>query len=189
MTEVTSSRALVGPLDGFYRREGRALLEFEPLAAAEVPEPARSLLVHHRDMTRSLEQFHRGTIHLRVLSSHRTGPDYWRESVLLLDGSDLPVEFGAIHINLERFLEPWRTLILEELRPLGGILNASGLPYSSRPAGYFRVAADSFIAAALAARPGQRLYGRRNTLRDAAGNPLAEIVEILPPVGDSAASA
>lgn len=182
MIETLASRELLGPLDGFYQRAGRALLEFEPLAAAELPEPARSLLVHHRDMTRTLEQFHRGTIRLRVLSSHRSGPDYWRESALLLDGAGRPVEFGAIHINLDRFLEPWRTLVLEEHRPLGGILNASGLPYSSRPAGYFRVAADSFMAGALDATPGGWLFGRRNTLRDAAGNPLAEIVEILPPL-------
>jgi chorismate-pyruvate lyase len=176
------SRELLAPLDGFYRRAGRPLLAFEPRPEPGLPEPARSLLVHDRDMTRTLEQFHRGTIHLRVLSSRQAGADYWRESVLRLDGSGQPVEFGAIHIHLDRFQDPCRRLILEEQLPLGGILNSSGLPYSSRPAGYFRVIADAFMAGALDARAGEPLYGRRNTLRDAQGRPLAEIVEILPPV-------
>lgn len=182
VTAPPPSRELLEPLDGFYRRAGRPLLQFEPRLESGLPEPARSLLVHERDMTRTLEQFHRAAIHLRVLSSHQAGAGYWRESVLRLDGSDRPVEFGAIHIHLDRFPEPWRGRILEEHRPLGGILNASGLPYSSRPAGYFRVIADSFMAEALDARAGEPLYGRRNTLRDAHSRPLAEIVEILPPI-------
>ncbi|MFN0067280.1 MAG: hypothetical protein ACKVYV_06545 [Limisphaerales bacterium] len=172
---------MLAPLDGFYHRAGRPLLAFEPRQESALPEPARSLLVHDRDMTRTLEQFHRGTIHLQVLSSHRADAGYWRESVLRLDGSGCPVEFGAIHIHLDRFQDPWRRLILQEHLPLGGILNASGLPYSSRPAGYFRVVADSFMAESLGARAGGPLYGRRNTLRDLQGSPLAEIVEILPP--------
>lgn len=178
---VPGPRELLAPLDGFYSREGRPLLVLEPLAPEALPEPARTLLVHHRDMTGTLERHHGGTIHLQVLSGRRDGDSYWRESVLRLDGTEEPVEFGAIHIHLGRFPEPWRRQILEEHRPLGGILNASGMPYSSRPAGYFRVAADAFIADALGARPGEWLHGRRNTLRNAAGEPLAEIVEILAP--------
>ena len=174
-------RELLAPLDGFYARAGRPPLELEPLPAAALPEPARTLLVHHRDMTGTLERHHGGTIHLRVLSGRQDGDSYWRESVLRLDGSERPVEFGAIHIHLDRFPEAARAQILEEHRPLGGILNAGGIPYSSRPAGYFRVAADPFIAEALGARPGERLHGRRDTLRNAAGEPLAEIVEILAP--------
>lgn len=179
----SSNGLLLAPLRGHYVSAGRRLPRWEQVDPAEIPEPQRSLLVHERDMTRTLEQFHRDKIHLRVLSSRRDGESYWRESALELDGSGQVVEYGAIQIFLDRFSEPWRSQILGEHLPLGGILNESGMPYTSRPSGYFRCEPDEFIRAAL--RLGEvsvpALYGRQNTLTGADGRPLAEIVEILPP--------
>jgi chorismate-pyruvate lyase len=169
------------PLDEFYAEAGRGRPSAVAVPAAQVPEPYRTLLVHERDMTRTLEQFHGGPIHLRVLRSWHADDAYWRESVLELDGRGRPVEFGAIKIHLARFPEPWRGQILAEHRPLGGILNASGRPYTSRPSAFLRFAPDAFITAALGSAPGRPLYGRQNTLRDVGGAVLAELVEILPP--------
>lgn len=180
MTAVPDTHA-IQPLDEFFRRQGRPLPAWESVMPEAIPEPYRSLLVHERDMTRTLEQFHGASIHLRVLSRHQESATYCRESVLELDGSNRPVEFGAIKIHLELFPEPGRTQILEEHRPLGGILNASGRAYTSRPTAYLRFAADAFIRDALRLSHSVFLYGRQNTLRDALGHPLAEIVEILPP--------
>ncbi len=180
MTANVSHRAAVQPLDEFYLRQGRALPEFTEIAGAEMPEPCRSLLVHERDMTRTLEQFHGGAIHLRVLSSYRDGDAYWRESVLELDGSDRPVEFGAIKIQLGALPEGCRELILAEHLPFGGILNAAGVRYTSRPSAYLRFAMDDFIAAAFGVVRSGVLYGRQNTLRAETGETLAEIIEILP---------
>lgn len=173
-------RSVVHPLDEFYVRDGRALLSFASVNAAEMPEPYRTLLVHERDMTRTLEQFHGGPIHLRVLSSYHEGDAYWRESALELDGSNRSVEFGAIKIHLNRFPEPWRAQILAEHLPLGGILNASDLGYSSRPTAYLKFTPDEFITCALHLEGTGLLYGRQNTLRNAQGIVLAEIIEILP---------
>ena len=180
MSVPVQPRSEVHPLDEFYVRAGRALLPFTVVSGDAVPEPYRTLLVHERDMTRTLEQHHGGSIHLRVLSSHHAGEAYWRESVLELDGSDRAIEFGAIKIHLDRFPEPWRTRILEEHLPLGGILNASGLGYSSRPTAYLKFTPDEFITCALHLEGTGLLYGRQNTLRDAQGIVLAEIIEILP---------
>ena len=188
MTAPAQPRSQVHPLDEFYIRDGRALLKFAPVNATEVPEPNRTLLVHERDMTRTLEQFHGGAIHLRVLSSYHEGDAYWRESVLELDGSDQPVEFGAIKIHLNRFPEPWRTQILAEHLPLGGILNASGITYASKPTAFLRFTPDEFITCALHLEGTALLYGRQNTLRDDSGNVLAEIIEILPPAKGGATS-
>ncbi|HAB18387.1 MAG TPA: hypothetical protein DCE44_18340 [Verrucomicrobiales bacterium] len=175
-----SMRSRIHPLDEFCLRDGRPLPEFVEVQPAEIPEPARSLLVHERDMTRTLEQFHGCSIHLRVLSKYSDATTYCRESVLELDRGDQPVEFGAIKIYLERFAEPWRSQILEAHLPLGGILNASGLRYSSRPSAYLRFAPDAFIAAVFRWSERVWTYGRQNTLRDEKGRPLAEIIEILP---------
>ena len=169
------------PLDEFYRRRGQAVPGFTVIQPEEIPEPQRSLLVHDRDMTRTLEQFHQGQIHLRVLSSHRDIQGYWRESVLELDGNLRPVELGAICIHLDLFPESSRIEILEEHRPLGAILNGSGLHYISRPSAYFRVQCDTFIQNALGLTKPSSLYGRQNTLRDVKGGILAEIIELLPP--------
>ena len=145
MSLPVHARSQVHPLDEFYVRAGRALLPFTVVSGDAVPEPYRALLVHERDMTRTLEQHHGGAIHLRVLSSHQAGEAYWRESVLELDGSDRAVEFGAIKIHLDRFPEPWRTQILEEHLPLGGILNADGRIslMSATPAGRPPISASS----------------------------------------------
>lgn len=178
---ATSSGSSVHPLGEFYARQRRPLLPHQPVAPAAVPEPQRTLLVHNSDMTSTLEEFHHGRIHLRVLSSHHDEGAYWRESVLELDGSNQPVEFGAIKIHLRHFPEPWRTQILEEHRPLGGILNASGIAYTSRPSAYLRFESDDFIADALRFSGRPALYGRQNTLRGPGGEVLAEIIEILPP--------
>ena len=54
--------------------------------------------------------------------------------------------------------------------------------HSSRPKAFLRLASDHFINQALRLTGAHVLYGRRNTLFDPQDRPLAEIVEILPPV-------
>lgn len=169
------------PLDDFFRRRGQRVPPFELLAGDKLPEPYRGLLAHQRDMTGALERFHNRGIHLRILDRwHDSEGCYWRETVLELDGSDQPVEYGAIRIFVARFPDPWRAQILAERRPLGSLLNESGLRYTSRPTAFFRLAPDPFISAAFRLRQPARHYGRQNTLRGEKGEVLAEIVEILP---------
>ncbi|HTI70069.1 MAG TPA: hypothetical protein VMF06_08890 [Candidatus Limnocylindria bacterium] len=175
-------RQPIQPLDDFYAREGRPLLPFSRIEGESIPEPYRTLLVHQRDMTRTLEHFHHGSIHLRVLSSRRESDNYWRESILQLDGSLRPIEYGAIKIYLGAVPEPGRSQILAEHLPLGGILNTNGIQYTSRPSAYFHCDPDSFIRAGFHLGRVSHLYGRQNTLRLIDGSLLAEIIEILPPV-------
>jgi hypothetical protein len=181
MTANANHRAAVQPLDEFYVRQGRPLPAFCVITGDEMPEPYRSLLVHERDMTRTLEQFHGSPIHLRVLSSYRDGGAYWRESVLELDGSGRPVEFGAIKIQLAALPDDCRRLILAEHLPFGGILNAAGVRYLSRPSAYLRFEPDDFVAQSFGLKPAGPFYGRQNALRTETGEVLAEIIEILAP--------
>ncbi len=174
--------ALAHPLDEFYAKMGLPLPPLERVDGEVVPEPYKQLLVHHSDMTPTLEKFHQRDIHLRMLGRRKKGDHYFREVVLLLDGTDQPVEFGAIKIHLNRFSARARRQILEELRPLGHIMRECGVKHSSRPKAYLRLASDRFINEALQLTGANVLYGRRNTLLDPNERPLAEIVEILPPV-------
>jgi len=98
-----------------------------------------------------------------------------------VEGSEKPVEFGAIKISLELFPEIAREQILAERWPLGHILKESGMQFASQPRAFLRVASDQLINSVLNLSGANLLYGRRNTLLDAAGRSLAEIVEILPP--------
>ena len=176
--------ALVHPLDEFYAQMGQALPPLQQMDGEDVPLPYRQLLVHNDDMTPTLEKFYQRDIHLRLLGRRRKDDEYFREVVLLLDETDEPVEFGAIKIYLDLLPVEARRQILEEQRPLGHILQECGVKHSSRPKAFLRLASDLLINDALQLTGANVLYGRRNTLFDPRERPLAEIVEILPPVAE-----
>jgi chorismate-pyruvate lyase len=173
---------LIYPLDEFCARDGRPLPAITSIPGTRVPEPYRSLLVHDQDMTPTLEKFFQRTLHLELLSREQRGDFYFREVVLRLDGTEQPVEFGAIKINLAVFPNAARREILEERLPLGHILAEHRIAHASRPKAFLRVKPDDFINRALRLNGARNLFGRRNTLLDRAQHPIAEIVEILPPV-------
>ena len=173
--------ALAHPLDEFYAQMGQTLPPLQQVDGEAVPQPYKELLVHQDDMTPTLEKFYQQDIHLEVLGRRRKGDEYFREVVLLLDGNDQPVEFGAIKIHLRLFSADARNEILEERRPLGHILHEQGIQHTSRPKAFLRLASDKVINEALSLTGAHVLYGRRNTLLDPQGRALAEIVEILPP--------
>src|SRR6266536_1864297 len=85
---------LAHPLDEFYQEMGLALPPLQQVDREAVPRPYRQLLVHHDDMTPTLEKYYGRDIHLRLLGRRRKGDAYFREVVLLLDGTDQSVEFG-----------------------------------------------------------------------------------------------
>jgi len=176
-----ASSPIAHPLDEFYAQMGLTLPPLQQVDGEDVPQPYKRLLVHNKDMTPTLENFHGCDIHLRLLGRRRKRDQYFREVVLLLDGSDEPVEFGAIKIYLDLFTPEARQQILEERRPLGHIMQECGVRHSSRPRAFLRLASDKFINQALQLSGAHVLYGRRNSLFDPQERPLAEIVEILPP--------
>ena len=182
-TSQRTPRALpiAHPLDEFYLKMGLKLPPIEQVRGEEVPEPYKTLLVHHDDMTPTLEKFYGETIHLQVFRREQRGDVYYREVALVLDKSDGHVEFGAIKMNLALFSPPARMQILQEHLPLGHILGELGIAHTSRPKAFFRIRSDAFINQSLALTGEPWLYGRRNTLFDPRQRHLAEIVEILPP--------
>ncbi|MDQ6632388.1 MAG: hypothetical protein M3Y82_11655 [Verrucomicrobiota bacterium] len=171
----------VYPLDEFYAQRGETLPAIGRLKAEELPKPYQTLLAHRGDMTSTLEKFHNAKIHIKVLAQHTFENEYFREVVLRLDGSEKPVEFGAIKIILDLFPHDVQKEILQEKYPLGHILAKFKIEHASRPQNFLSIASDDFINRALQLTGAHSLYGRRNTLVDPWDRPLAEIVEILPP--------
>jgi chorismate-pyruvate lyase len=132
-------------------------------------------------MTPTLQNFHGGVIHLKILNREQRGDFYFREVALLLDGSDQPVEFGANKISLALFPPKARQLILEEHLPLGQILADCEIAHGTVAKAFFKVTPDGLISSVLGLTGPARLYGRRATIFDSQKRPLSEIVEILPP--------
>ena len=169
------------PLDEFYANAGLTLPRIEVIPGPSMPEPHRKLLVHDGDMTPALEAFYDSPIHLEVLRSEERNSYYYREVVLITDDASERVEFGAIKISLERFPPAARKDILAERLPLGTILAKYRIRHTSRPKAFLKIVADDFINQSLGTTGRLTLYGRRNTLSNLEMEPLAEIVEILPP--------
>jgi hypothetical protein len=168
------------PFTGFYVDAGATAPEATLLDGARMPEPYRSLLVNHGDMTPTLERFHGCRLHLDVLGRVHAGDEY-RRQVLLLDPQDRPVEFGAIRIHLDVLLPVVQKQVLAGQRPLGGVLIEHSVPHRSQPSAYFSIVGDQLINRALGVDRPCTLYGRCNTLIADGGRPIAEVVEILPP--------
>jgi len=173
---------LAYPLDEFYARERMPLPVIRPMAGADMPEPYRTLLVHERDMTPTLEAWFYSDIHIEVWGREHRGNLYFREVLLRLDRDLRPVEFGASQIHLDRFAPEVRRLILDEYLPLGHILKMRDVPHRGQPLAFFAVESDALLNRAFRLRDSRVLYGRRNVLRDPEGRVLSEIVEILPPL-------
>lgn len=170
------------PLSDFYELAGLPVPHIETLPGPNIPEPYRKLLVHENDMTGTLEQYHDNRIHLRVLHSKQLGKLYYREVVLQLDHSAQAAGFGATKLDLRLYPAEAQRLILKDYVPLGSILAQFQIAYTCHPSAYLRIQPDESIATELNLGNPVPLYGRRNTLKNARGAILAELIEILPPV-------
>lgn len=148
-----------------------------------MPEPYRSLLVHDRDMTSTLAEYHGEDLVLRVDRRELDEPWLFRKVALLGERSRRPVEFGAIRIDLSGFGDRHRSQIEDGIRPLGALLLDGAGPFLSAPTGFFHIRTTREIEAALDLSGPARLWGRRNLLTRPDGRLLAEVVEILPPLG------
>lgn len=181
---VPSMLDLLYPLSEFLpRSEPRPVAQLEGGLQA-MPEPYRSLLVHDSDMTSTLERFYGERLELRLLARRVEDGSLFRQVILCGGQSGKAAEFGAIRIALNAFEEIPRQRILEAKQPLGSILTQFEVAYVSRPRLFFHVESNGHMEEVLRLTAPATLYGRQNVLSTPQGQILAEVVEILPPVGD-----
>ena len=177
-----SARALVEapyPLDVVYAQAGLEPPEAKEVAPGRIPLPYRSLLVHERDMTLTLEAHFGGPITLRALSTFREGRSYFRRVLLVKEYSGRPVEMGAIRIDLDAFRPKIRRQILDNVVPLGRVLRDGGVDYRSRPRVFLKVTPNSEMMGVFWMREALPLYGRQTEM-SVDGRKIGDIVEILP---------
>jgi chorismate-pyruvate lyase len=170
------------PLPALYAAAGRVLPEFEIVEAQDLSPSAHRLLVHSGDMTSKLEEFFGESMRLRILQCEHTPEHYRREVVLFGGTTGIPVEYGAIEINLSAFSEPLRTEIVSGILPLGGLLNRHQIRYRSEPRCFLRVIPCARLIEYFQLAGPEALFARSNRLLNAEGGELARIVEVLRPV-------
>lgn len=181
-TAPVTAQGIPAALSQFMRTScGLSLDEFHSLPGASLPEPARQLLNHRRDMTSTLAEFHRSAIGVEVLQAVRVDNFYLREVFLRATATNRFVEYGVLAVALAQFAAPPRAVIEAGRTPLGSILHQFKLPFVSTPLGFFSASAASLAATPLAAFASVPCHGRLNCLAQPTGEPLAWILEILPP--------
>ncbi len=97
------------------------------VSPGQVPEPARTLLVHHHHMTVTLESHHKERVALVTLARKHAGDLYCRKLLLKGEQSGTTVLFGMVRIHLNLLTPRVRELILEEKTPLGRLLIEQGV--------------------------------------------------------------
>ncbi len=182
MTTAPSSLDLLYPLPRFFAAAQRPLPDVEPMDAEALPPAPYRLLAHAGDMTSKLEEFFADDMLLRVIQCEHTPEHYRREVVLYGAKTKLPVEYGAIEIELGAFPEALRSEIVEARLPLGGLMNRHQLRYRSEPRGFLRISPRAWLTNLFELPEPTPSYGRSNTLVGAKGEVLARILEILRPV-------
>lgn len=167
------------PLDLAYTRAGLEPPAAKAIAPDDIPQPYRSLLVHQRDMTLTLEAHFGGRVVLRPLSTFVNGPWYYRRVLLAQEYSGRPVEMGAIRIKLAALPRKVQAEIRRNRIPLGRILRDGGVDFTSMPREFFAVSPNPEMMGVFWMREPRTLYGRRTeVLLD--GRAIGDIVEVLP---------
>jgi chorismate-pyruvate lyase len=150
------------------------------LPGSQLPEPARQLLVHHRDMTSTLASFHGSALGVEVLQQQEFEDMYLREVFLRTTEADRVVEYGIIAVALGPFSGPQRQRIRSGRTPLGGLLHEFRIPFESHPISFFSATTEALAGTRRQALNGAVCFGRFNRLARRGGEPLAWIMEILP---------
>ena len=180
--EQVISQSVPESLSRFMRERCRLpAAALHPLAESRLPEPARQLLAHSQDMTSTLAAFHESPLRVEILQSERHPELYVREVFLRTVRADAIVEYGVIGIALEPFTLAQQQAIENGEAPLGALLHRFKIPFTSAPIGFFSIDAEALAGTRLVLPKNAVCFGRFNRLSHVTGDPLAWILEILPP--------
>ena len=175
-----SNHRILYPLDFVYAQAGVPGPGAKKIAPSRIPLPYRSLLMHERGMTLTLEEHFGCRIMLRTLSTFCKGRWYFRRVLLVREDSGRPVGMGAIRMNLEALRPRIRAQILRNDVPLGRILSNGHVGYRSRPRIFLGITPNSEMMGVFWMRKPVTLYGRQ-TEATLGGRKIADIIEVLGP--------
>ena len=149
----------------------------EHVAKEATPEPYRGMLVHEHHMTISMEEYHRCSVDVEVMSSRFEDGLYLRKIRLLKAGARTPVQFGLVRFNLDFVTDKVRAEILSEKIPLGRVLIQHNVFRHVDLGAILRFTAGPGLVDYLQMQPGQQTYGRLATIF-CNGSPAIDLLEI-----------
>ena len=151
----------------------------EQMNSADLPEGSRSLLVHSRHMTATLNAHYEQSVELRVLSLHDEPKAYRRKILLTVDAGARVVEFGIVRLHLEALPAAARKEVQARKLPLGEIFAKHDVLTRVVPCWYLRFSPPSPIVQYFAPQPPTEAYGRLGVIH-CDGQPAVELLEVVP---------
>jgi hypothetical protein len=152
----------------------------EPIAADDVPEPYRGLLVHHHHMTVTVEAFHGDRVRTRVLALRQEGLSYARKILLVTEGGGRVVQFGIVRVNLAFVNATVRAGIIRAQKPFGRVLIDNDVLRRIEPTAYLRLTPSPPWLTWFGMPASAPLYGRL-ALIHCDGRPAVELLEVVAP--------
>ncbi len=149
--------------------------------AATVPEPYHRLLVHHKHMTLTVEEFYHSPVDVQVLECRRNGNDYSRKILLKARTTGQVVQFGLVRINLGVCPEAVRNEIVAGQIPLGRILIEHNMLRRIKPLAFLHITLRPEMADWFGVPAAAKTYGRVGVIYTGE-QPAVEVLEILAPI-------
>jgi hypothetical protein len=156
-------------------------LKAEHVAKEATPEPYRGMLVHEHHMTISMEDYHRCSVDVEVMSSRFEDGLYLRKIRLFKHTTTTPVQFGLVRFNFEYVTDKVRSEILSEKIPLGRVLIQHNVFRHVDLGAILRFTAGPGLADYLQMNVEQETYGRLATIF-CNGAPAIDLLEIASPL-------
>jgi chorismate-pyruvate lyase len=164
--------ALFPPLD--------PIRAYEYIAAEDVPEPYRKLLVHEHHMTVTVEAHHGSLVDVRILERKHEGDLYARKILLTLQSTGKVVQFGIVRIRFEHCSALVREAIVAGNTPLGRVLIEHNVLRRIEPTAYLRILPGAAMMEWFGLARPTPTYGRL-ALIHCDGQPAVELLEIVAP--------
>ncbi len=156
----------------------------EHVASAMTPEPYKSLLVHEKHMTVTMESYHKSPVGVRILDRHQNNDVYCRKIILVKDGTDEVVQFGIVRFNFEYVTKRVRDEILQGDIPLGRVLINHNVLRHIDLGAILRITSGTGLMEAFGQQEPFVTYGRLATIF-CNQQPALDLLEISAPLAET----
>ena len=151
------------------------------IPSASTPEPYKTMLVHDKHMTVTMEKYHGSKVDVRVIDSCLDGDTYARKILLLKTGTETVVQFGIVKFDFQYVTQAVRDEILGGEIPLGRVLINHNVLRQIDLGAILRITAGLGLADYLEMDPGDVTYGRMATIF-CNHQPAVDLLEISIPL-------
>lgn len=168
-------------LTSLFPEEQPLITAAEHVPGSLVPEPYKSMLVHERHMTVTMEKYHDCSVDVHVIDRRWDGEIYGRKIILTKQGTDVPVQFGIVRFDFQYVTPAVRDEIVSETIPLGRVLINHNVLRHIDLGAVLKMTAGPGLARYLDMEEGGETYGRLATIF-CNKRPAVDLLEISSPL-------